>query len=512
MKDRLARSAGIIALGSVTSRLLGLVRDQITAGLFGRSGSTDAFFVASNISQVFYDLIIQGAVSSALVPVFSTYAGEEERARFWRLASLVLNLAIVVLALVVLVLALAAPLVVRAAGPGFSTELQRLATSLTRVTLVAVIFLGTSAVLTALLYARQQFVFPAFCSALFNGCIIVVALLLHRQLGVASLALGMLVGAVAQVAFLLPPLVRQRMAYTLTFDVRDPDLRRILLLYAPVAAGFVVSGVQVFIDRNLASRTAEGSITAMQLATRLIQFPLGLIATAIAGASLPLLAQRAGDPAQFRQTLGAGLRMISFLILPAATGLAVLAQPMISVLFQHGAFGAHDAELTAFALLLYLPGLPAAAFDQMLIFAFYAQKDTVTPVLVGVVAVGVYLLVALSLIGTLGMAGLVLANSAQWIAHALITFVLLWRKMGGLHGLGVRRTAAGALVCCVCMAAAMAGSAALWRSLLPEAGVLASASLLIVASVAGVAAFGGAALWLGMGEAQAVLRLIRRRV
>ena len=196
-KDRIARSAGIIALGNVTSRLLGLVRDQITAGLFGRSGGTDAFFVASNISQVFYDLLIQGAVSSALVPVFASYAGEKERARLWRLASLVINMAIIILAIVVLILVIAAPLVVRLAGPGFGPDLQQLATGLTRLTLLAVVFLGSSAVLTALLYSLQDFVFPAFCSALFNGCIILMAVLFHNQLGVGSLALGMLIGAIA---------------------------------------------------------------------------------------------------------------------------------------------------------------------------------------------------------------------------------------------------------------------------------------------------------------------------
>ncbi len=511
-KDRIARSAGIIALGNVTSRLLGLVRDQITAGLFGRSGGTDAFFVASNISQVFYDLLIQGAVSSALVPVFATYAGEKDRARLWRLASLVINMAIIVLALVVLLLVVAAPLVVRLAGPGFSPDLQQLATGLTRITLLAVVFLGSSAVLTALLYSLQDFVFPAFCSALFNGCIILMAVLFHKQLGVGSLALGMLMGAIAQVLFQLPPLIRQRMRYAFAIDLHDPDLRRILMLYAPVAAGFVVSGVQVFIDRNLASRTPEGSISAMQFATRLIQFPLGLIPTAIAGASLPLLAQRAGDPALFRQTLGTGLRLISFLILPAAVGLAMLARPIVAVLFQHGAFGAEDTALTSLALLLYLPGLPAAAIDQMLIFSFYARKDTATPVLVGIMSTGVYLVVALSLIGRLGMAGLVLANSAQWIAHAVIIFLLLWRKTGGLQGLDVGRTIGRTLLACAVMAGGMEAIVLLAGPRLGTEGLIANATLVLAAGIGGGIAFLATALLLRMSEVQTILGpLLRRR-
>ena len=373
-RDHIARSAGIIAVGNVTSRLLGLVRDQITAGLFGSSGHTDAFFVASNISQIFYDLLINGAVSSALVPVFSTYAGEQQRAHFWRLTSLILNLAIMVLAVVVLLLELATPLLVRIAGPGFSPELKLLAEQLAHITLFAVIFLGSSAVLTAMLYSLQAFVFPAFCSALFNASIIIVAVLFHNQLGVGSLALGMLVGAIAQVLFQLPPLIRRRMHYTFALSIRDADVRQILLLYAPVALGLVVSAVQVLIDRNLASRDGEGSISSMQYATRLIQFPLGLIPTAIAGASLPVLSQRSGNNEQFKQTLATSLRLIIFLILPAATGLAILSMPIVAAIFQHGAFTVQDTQRSTLALLLYLPGLPAAAIDQMLIFAFYAAK------------------------------------------------------------------------------------------------------------------------------------------
>jgi len=511
MKDHIARSAGIIALGNITSRLLGLVRDQIIAGLFGRSGLTDAWFVASNIAQVFYDLIIQGAVSSALVPVFSTYAGESRRAHFWRLASLVLNLVVVVLSLVVLVLVIAAPIVVDIAGPGFTPELKHLATGLTRVTLLAVIFLGTSAVLTALLYSLQDFTFPAFCSSLFNGCIIISAILLHGQLNVTSLAVGMLVGAIAQVLFQLPPLLRQRMSYGLLFDIHDRELRRILLLYAPVAAGLVVSGVQVFIDRNLASRTSEGSISAMQFATRLIQFPLGLIPTAIAGASLPLMAQRADDPVLFRHTLGTAMRLITFLILPAAVGLAVLAHPIVAAIFQHGVFGPRDTDLTSLALLLYLPGLPAAAIDQILIYAFYARKNTITPVLVGVMATAVYLVVALSLIGTLGMAGLVLANSAQWIAHALTMLILVSRMLGGLRGLAIGGTLTKTAVSALVMGAAMWLTLALLGRLVMAQGFLVNAGLVLMAGSGGAIVFAAAAWLQRMDELRQLLAGLRRK-
>ncbi len=508
MRDHIVRSAGIIALGNVTSRVLGLVRAQIMAGLFGRTGGTDVFFVASNISQVFYDLLIQGAVSSALVPGFSVHAAHRERLS--RLASLVLNLAVLVLSVVVLVIEAGAPLVIGIVAPGFSPALKDMAAGLTRITMLAVIFLGMSAVFTAVLNALQDFLFPAFCAALFNACIIVAAVLLHGRIGVSSLAVGMLIGSVAQVLLQLPPLVRRRLAYRFTFDFRDPELRRILLLYAPVAAGLVISGLQVFIDRNLASRTPEGSISAMQFATRLIQFPLGLIPTAIAGASLPLLSQRASDGALFRQTLGNGLRLIVFLILPAAAGLAVLARPIVAVIFQHGAFTAHDTDLTALALLLYLPGLPAAAIDQMLIFAFYARKNTLTPVSVGVLAIGLYLVVALLLIGPLGMAGLVIANSAQWLSHAIVLFVLLWRAMGGLGDLRLAKTVGQTIAATAGMGLAMWGVGSALAAGLPFSGLWTDLLTVTMAGTCGLLLFCGLAWLMKMDELAQLVGRFRR--
>jgi len=252
-----------------------------------------------------------------------------------------------------------------------------------------------------------------------------------------------------QLAIQLPDLRDVRFAFSL--DLSHPALRRIAGLYLPIVLGLIISQIGIVIDSNLASRTGGESIAWMDYATRLIQFPIGMVSAAVSLAILPTLSQYASatsskqppisnlqpPTSNFQHTLALGLKMVLMAIIPATIGLFVLAAPIVSLLFQHGEFDAHDTAQTALALRYYLLGLTFAAIDLPLIFAFYARKDTLTPALVGVLGVVVYLVVALSLIRPLGMIGLILANSTQLTVHALTMLVLLQRRLGGLGGHGI---------------------------------------------------------------------------
>jgi putative peptidoglycan lipid II flippase len=326
-------------------------------------------------------------------------------------------------------------------GGGFDAQLLAQTTRLTRLVMPSVLFFGLAGASTGLLYANKRFLYPAFGASVFNLGIIVGALLLGDRLGIESLSLGVLLGSVFQLAIQLPGL--RQLQFSFHLDLRHRGLRRMGSLYLPVALGLIVSQVGIAIDRNLASRTGEQSIAWMQNATTLVQFPLGLVAVAVSTAILPSLSLLASgdDLARFRRTLGMGLRVVMLLIVPATVGLLVLATPVIALVFEHGAFQAYDTMRTSQALMVYLIGLPFAALDQLLIFAFYARKDTRTPVLVGVLGVLVYLGAALALIAPLGMLGLVLANSIQWAMHALVMLYLAHRHFDGLRNQGLARTA-----------------------------------------------------------------------
>ncbi|MCC7371183.1 MAG: murein biosynthesis integral membrane protein MurJ [Chloroflexi bacterium] len=437
-----AIAAAVIALGNIVSRLLGLAREQVMAALFGATAATDAFVAASAVPMIVYDLLVGGAISAALVPVFVDAAEDEER--LWRLLSTVLTLVALVLLGVALVLGLAAPLVVDVLASGFSAETRAAAVPMVRLMLVAVILQGIAGVLTGVLYARRRVTLPAFAVAVYNGGVILGALLLHEVLDVYALVLGVVLGALGQVLLQLPGLGRLR--YRPALELDRPEVRAILKLYGPVAAGMIVTIAGIVIDRNLASGLAEGSLSVMNYATRLIQFPLGLVATATSFAVLPLLSKhasalaaavavgRADDEAAggYRETLRFGARIVLLLMLPATVGLIVLREPLVQLLFERGRFGEIETARTALVFLAYAPQLPLTALDQLLIVAFYARKDTRTPVLVGVATVLLYLVSALALIGPLDVAGLALANAIQNSAHGVILLLILERSGAGL--------------------------------------------------------------------------------
>lgn len=442
----IAQAATVVALGNVSSRALGLVRETVISHLFGATGLVSAFRVASIVPTMTYDLLVGGMISAALVPVFSDYAEAQDRQDMWRLASTLFTVMAIGLAFIVLGLEVAAPTVAWLLGAGFDPYLLSLTTTLARLIMPAVLFLGLSGATTGLLYANKRFIYSAFGASVFNAGIIVGALLLANRMGIASLSLGVLLGSVLQLAIQLPGL--RGLQFFFSFSLSHPGLRRMGRLYLPVALGLIVSQIGIAIDRNLASRTGEQSIAWMQNATTLIQFPLGLVAVAISTAILPSLTRlaSAADMVRFRRTLGMGLRTVLLLVLPAAVGLLILATPVIALIFEHGAFSAYDTLRTSQALRVYLIGLPFAAVDQILIFAFYARKDTKTPVLVGVLGVLIYLGVALVLIAPWGMLGLVLANSVQLTCHALLMLYLTHRRFDGLRGQALMQTVLKVLV------------------------------------------------------------------
>jgi putative peptidoglycan lipid II flippase len=510
----MARAAILVATGNVVSRVLGLAREIVIAGLFGATGQVSAFRVAQIIPTMLYDLLVGGMVSSALVPVFSEQA-ERDRTELWRTASLVLSLAVIVVGLVVLVIEVVAPQLAYLMAGGFDPELLAVTTHLMRLTTPAVLFLSLSGIITGLLYALKRFALPAFTAAIFNATMVGVALVgaLVFNWGIEALAVGLLLGAFFQVLLQWPGLRDAHLRFVV--DLRHPALQQIGKLYLPIILGLAISQIAVALDRNLASRTGEQSIAWMQYATTIIQFPLGLISTAISIAILPTLSRLASATesalTEFMRTLTAGLRLVLILTIPAAAALFILAQPVVALLFEHGDFTAYDTQQTTLALRLYLFGLTFAAIDQPLIFAYYARQNTLTPALVGLLAVGFYLIAALlpTLFHPLQMTDLALANSVQLAGHAL---VMLWliNRLSPLRGHGLVPTTLKAL------AAVLVMSLGLWVTLFIGRGWLDSDSLAAqIILVGGLSLLGAAVYLLGLyllrvPELKVLMALLRR--
>jgi putative peptidoglycan lipid II flippase len=426
----IALAALILMFGNVVSRLLGLVREQIAAGLFGTGDEIAAFTVADNIQTLLFDLLASGALQAALIPVLAQWAAPDvtDRQELRRIGGTLVIGALVAVGSLVAIGMVFAPSVVDgliwfSGDTGArGAETVDLTIRLVLIVLPAALLLSIATVLQAILYAIGRVTAPALSTAVRNAVIVVVAALFGSRWGVESMAWGTLGGAAAIVLIQIPPLMRANVLPAPAFIWRHPALRQMGALYIPVFLGLLVNSTAVIVDRGLAWGAGENAVGAMRYATTLVQLTLGLVAAAISLAALPTLSRhfQSGDTSAYRTTLGRALVMVTVLIFPATFGLAALAEPISSLLFGYGATGDDGLRSITFALLGYLPGTLAAAYDQVLIFAFYARQNTRLPVAIGVMAVLVYFAVALSLVDTFGMMGLVLANSAQFIAHTVV--------------------------------------------------------------------------------------------
>ncbi len=530
-----ARATGVLALGNVASRVLGMAREIAVTGLFGASRATDAFYVATLVPRTLYDLLIGGQLNGAIIPVLSEVVTRDGQKALWQLVSVLLSLITAIVALLVLVLTLFAPQVVALVGSGYDAPTQALAAELLRLTAPALIFLSLFAILSGALYALRSFTLPAFAGAIFNGCIVLAMILLapppqvlatinHGLVtwaagrppdAIRAAALGWLIGSVVQMLSQLPGLRGAHLRLAIRWH--HPAIRQIARLYAPVMFSLIVDALVRFFSYNFASQTGESSLSYMNWATTLIQFPQGLVATAISIAILPTLARqsvliaRDGDR-PFKDTLGLGLRLAIALIIPAAVGLFVMATPIVRLLFEHGAFTPGDTVITALALRLYLLGLPFAALDLLLIYAFYAQQDTLTPALIGVASLIVYMAVAVTLLPTFGLFTLMLADSAKQVTHCLLSAYILQRRMRGLGDQRLRLTI-GKSGLAAGMMGVVGGLALLpLEQMIGTAGILRHAVVVVIDGGLCVAVFLGMAALLRLEELRWLVRLLRERL
>jgi putative peptidoglycan lipid II flippase len=531
-QERVAKATGILALGNIASRVLGLARVVVQTNLFGAGTATDAFKTATLIPTALYDLLIAGHVNGAIIPVLSEVVTLKGKDELWRLVSILFSMVTVILSGIVIALQVFAPQVIAIFSQADDST-RMLATDLFRITLPALIFMGIFAVLSGTLYALKRFTFPALAGVIFNGAIVAVTVLFvaspqsvpvtggdgttmvvsRAPEAITIMAIGWLTGAILQLVMQLFGLRDSKLRFTLNW--RHPALRRILTLYAPVMFSLVMDTLVIRpFSYILADRSGVGAISYMDYATMLIQFPQGLVATAISIAILPTLAQQTAEQTEqaFKSTLGLGLRLATTLIVPATVGMFVLATPIIALLLQHGQFTAADTAISSQVLRLYLIGLPFAAIDLLLVYAFYARQDTLTPALIGLFTLAVYMGVALLLQPHLGFYSLMVADTVKHILHAVISAYLLQRRLGGLGGQKLLITLVKTSLAAAVMAVAAIASITLLEPLLNHERLLDEALFVGLSGIISIVAFGSMALLLRIDEVRWISDMIRRRV
>ena len=448
------KAAGVVGIATFSSRILGFVRDMVLARLFGATPAADAFFVAFRIPSLLRELFAEGSMSSAFIPVFTEYRTLRTKQEAWELASAVFTTLLTIVILITVGGILAAPWLVQILAPGFQINPEKLAltTLLTQVMFPYLLFISLAALAMGILNSVRAFAVPAFSPLLLNVFIIGCALYLSPQLSepIVGVAIGVVAGGAAQFAMQLPSLKLRGLLFGLRYEPGHPGLRRIGALMLPSLLGLSVTQINLTVSTILGSFFAGGP-TYLFYGMRLIQFPLGIFGVALATAILPTLSAQAARGAlnELRTTLGFGLRMILFIIVPAMLGLILLRTPIVHLFFEHGTFTAHDTAETALAVLCYSVGLWAFGGVRIIVAAFYSLQDTRTPAISAAIAVAANIVFSFVLMSHLGAAGLALATALAAMVNGGILVAVLHRRLGGVEWGSVGRSSLRVLIASV---------------------------------------------------------------
>ncbi len=454
-----ARSAGIVSLAVMASRLLGLVREMLFAFFFGasRSYAIDAFFIAFRIPNLLRDLFAEGALSSAFVTVFSDYMVTKERKEALRLSHLLATTLILILGVFVILGIIFAPQIVGLIATGYQSDPEKFALTvrLTRIMMPFILLVALAAQAMGVLNSLGRFGVPAMASSFFNigsilgGVLLAIlmvdpkfsnpmqAILDHPTDAIIGMAYGVLIGGFLQFSVQWPSLHAEKFSYRPLLSWTDPGLRRILKLMGPAVIGAAAVQVNVLINSNFASRIpGNGPVSWLSYAFRLMQFPIGVFGVAIATATLPSISRSAAlkNMEQFKQTLAGSVRLAFLLTIPSAVGLAVLAQPIIGLIYQRGGFSTVDTSRTAAVLSCYAIGLSGYAAIKILAPAFYALGDARTPMIISLLSILANFIMNALLINTLQERGLALSTSAVALLNFSFLYFIMHKRIGDMEG------------------------------------------------------------------------------
>lgn len=451
-RPNVARNAGVIGLAVMASRVLGLVRDQVFAILFGAGLQYDAFLTAFRIPNLLRDLFAEGALSAAFVTTFTQVLETKGEQEAFRLSNRVATALIIVLGIVCVIGWIFAPFIVNLLAPGFFgvPGKAELTVHLTRIMIPFLLLIALAAKAMGILNARNNFGVPAVAPVFFNVGSIVGGLFLGFSAGpflglspIEGMAFGTLVGGFLQFAVQWPSLRRAGFRYRPMLSLSDPGVRQIMRLMGPAVIGTAAVQINVFVNTNFASSiidpatgaVANGPVSWLSYAFRFMQFPIGVFGVAVATATLPPLSRSIAreDHTAFRQTLAHGLALVFLLCIPSAAGLAILGRPIVALIFEHGRFTSFDTVQTANALAAYSIGLAGYAAVKVLSPAFYALNDARTPMLISLGSIAVNYVMNSMLVGPFGHVGLAFSTSTVALVNFLLLAIFMRRRLGRLE-------------------------------------------------------------------------------
>ena len=437
----IAKSAASVGIAIMCSRILGLLREQVFAALFGAGFVYDAFVVAFRIPNLLRDLFAEGALSAAFVTVFSAYDKQRSQEETWKLAVNVLNCILVLLCAITLLMMYFAEGIVALLAPDFSliSGKTELTVMLTRIMLPFLVFISLSAVVMGILNTKGRFFVPALASSFFNlgsligGTSLAFILPRYGQPAIVGMAIGTLIGGFLQLAIQLPTLYKTGFRYKAIVRFNDPGLRRVFSLMIPATVGLSATQINLFINTNFAASCAEGSVSWLYYAFRLVQLPIGIFGVALSIAMLPVLAKQAADKniSAMKNTMISSLTMVFALTVPATAGLIILSRPIIRLIYEHGAFTAIDTVATADTLCLYAVGLFAYSANKVLVPAFYALDKTKYPVIASFLAILTNIAIISLTIDVYQHKAIALSTSCTMLINFVFLMAVLYKSLNG---------------------------------------------------------------------------------
>ncbi len=434
--SNVAKAAGIVGTATLVSRVTGVIRDMVIAAFFGASWMTDAFWVAFRIPNMLRRLLGEGSLTVSFVPVFTEYLQKKTKEEALDLAQNTFSILSAILAAVSVLGILLSPLIVGLIAPGFIAKPEQfeLAVFLNRLMFPYIFFIALVALCMGILNSFRHFTAPALSPVMLNIAMIAAALLLYNTFAqpITALAVGVLIGGVLQLAMQWPALLKFGVKFRFRFNLRHPGIKQIGLLMLPAILGAGVGTINVFVGTILASLLPSGSVTYLFYADRIVEFPLGIFAIAIGTAALPSFSKHvaAGQMDELKSGISFSLRLMLFLTIPAMVAIMALNLPIISVLFQRGAFDSQATIYTGQALFCYALGLWAFAMLRVFVSAFYSLQDSKWPMKAAIITLIVNVLASLALMYPLKHNGIALAGSLSAAVNVLILAVVLKRKIG----------------------------------------------------------------------------------
>lgn len=510
-------AAGMLTIMMTISRILGFVRDISVSSMFGISWQADAYTAAFTIPDLIYFALVGGGLSSAFIPVFSSYLATDQDEDAHVMASTILN--IVAIASMVLI----------AIGMVFTPQLidimvefkhenaaeaTALTIVLTRLMFAQCFFMCLAGISQGILQCYKEFTVPALGAVVYNIAIIVIGILLAQHIGIAGFTIGVVVGAALNLLLQIRSMRQYGFSYKLTLNLRHPGVKKFFLLFLPVVLGLSMNELNLLVSQRLASGLGGGVVYALKQAQRIMMLPVGIFAAAIGLSVFPTMTSHVarGEMKEYKQNLTMGLRTVIFITLPASVGLIALSHPVVRAMYQQGAVTTVQIELVSVILVYYCIGVVGYGAQQILNRGFYAVQDTKSPVLINVFVLLFNIIISIILVGPFTYRGLAMAYSLSGLLSMLVLGVALRFKIGQYGGKALAKSALQSIIASAVMGVAVYFVANGLEQILDLSSKLMQVLQVGIGITVGVVVYAAMAIVMRMEEAQQVLRIVKRKL